>query len=143
MNTVDTDTIQNAIIEEFEPLDDWMDRYALIIEMGKDLKTPDDSQKTIDHLIAGCQSRVWIVSREEGGRLYFKADSDALIVKGIAAILMRIFDGQTAEDILKADPFFIDKLGLREHLSPTRSNGLFSMIEKVKQYAAETLAKQA
>ncbi len=134
--------IQDEIIEELEPLEDWMDRYQVIIEYGKDIETPQENQKTDEHLIEGCQSRVWIVASEEGGRLFFKADSDALIVKGIAAMLLRILSGQKTEDIATCELYFVDKLQLTDHLSPTRSNGLFAMIKQIKQLAVKTIAER-
>lgn len=134
------DAIQDEIIEELEPLEDWMDRYQVIIEYGKDLDPLPDNLKTNEHLIEGCQSRVWIVSTEKEGRLFLQADSDALIVRGIAAMLLRILSGQKAEEIATAELYFIDKLQLRDHLSPTRSNGLFAMIEQIKRLAVETVA---
>lgn len=133
--------IQEQIIEEFEPLDDWMDRYQVIIEYGKELGELAESDKTPQNLIEGCQSRVWIVAKREAGRLYLQADSDALIVRGIAALLLKILSGQTYEAIATAELFFIDRLQLREHLSPTRSNGLFAMIEQIKREAVKALAE--
>lgn len=142
MNDQTIEEIQREIIEDFEPLTDWMDRYQLIIDYGRDIPVPEEQDKTPEHLIPGCQSRVWIVSEEKNGRLYFKADSDALIVKGIAAILVKILNGQKAEDIAIADLFFIDDLQLREHLSPTRSNGLFAMIQEMKRLAVKAAGCQ-
>lgn len=132
--------IQDEIIEELEPLEDWMDRYQVIIEYGRDLAPLPDNLKTNEHLIEGCQSRVWIVAMEKEGRLFLQADSDALIVRGIAAMLLRILSGQKAEEIATAELYFIDKLQLKDHLSPTRSNGLFAMIEQIKRLAVETVA---
>ncbi len=142
METKTINEIQNEIIEELEPLEDWMDRYQVIIEYGKDLEEPNDEDKNLKNLIQGCQSRVWIVTEQRDGRLYFKADSDALIVKGIAAMLIRIVNGQKAEDIAKANLYIIEKLQLTQHLSPTRSNGLFAMIQHIKRVAIEMVTKQ-
>lgn len=137
------DQTQDEIIEEFEGLTDWMDRYAYIIDLGNTLPAFPDSLKTPDNLIEGCQSRVWIEAKEEAnGDLVFEADSDALIVKGIVALLLRVLSGHTPDEILNADLYFIDKIGLREHLSPTRSNGLVSMVKQIHNYALAYKAKQ-
>lgn len=128
--------IQDEIIEEFEGLTDWMDRYAYIIDLGNTLPEFPDNQKTPENLIEGCQSRVWITAeRKEDGKIDFEADSDALIVKGIVALLLRVLSGHTAQEILDADLYFIDKIGLKEHLSPTRSNGLVAMVKQIHNYA--------
>lgn len=127
---------QDEIIEEFSGLTDWMDRYAYIIDLGNTLPALPESEKTPENLIEGCQSRVWIdAKREDDHTLKFDADSDALIVKGIVALLLRVLSGHTPDEILEADLYFIDKIGLKEHLSPTRSNGLVSMIKQIKNYA--------
>lgn len=127
---------QDEIIEEFEGLDDWMDRYALIIDTGNTLPEMPGSEKTPANLIEGCQSRVWIdATRDDKGNIDFHADSDALIVKGIVALLMRVLSGHTPQEILDADLYFIDRIGLKEHLSPTRSNGLVSMVRQIHNYA--------
>lgn len=127
---------QDEIIEEFDGLDDWMDRYALIIDTGNTLPEMPESEKTPANLIEGCQSRVWIdASRDDKGNIDFNADSDALIVKGIVALLMRVLSGHTPQEILDADLYFIDRIGLKEHLSPTRSNGLVSMVRQIHNYA--------
>lgn len=127
---------QNEIIEEFADLTDWMDRYAYIIELGNQLPALDADQKVPANLIEGCQSRVWIASdRLEDGRIRFKADSDALIVKGIVSLLMRVLSDRTPDEILNADLYFIDKIGLSDHLSPTRSNGLVAMVKQIRNYA--------
>lgn len=127
---------QDEIIEEFEGLDDWMDRYALIIDMGNTLPELPESEKTPANLIEGCQSRVWIdAKRGDDNKIIFDADSDALIVKGIVALLMRVLSGHTPREILDADLYFIDRIGLKEHLSPTRSNGLVSMVRQIHNYA--------
>lgn len=127
---------QEEIIEEFEGLSDWMDRYAYIIELGNSLEEYPESAKTPQNLIEGCQSRVWIdATHNSDGSIDFKADSDALIVKGIVSLLMRVFNHRSADEILNADLYFIDKIGLREHLSPTRSNGLVAMVKQIHDYA--------
>jgi len=132
--------IQEEIIEEFELFEDWMQRYEYIIESGKSLPQIDDKYKTEDALIRGCQSKVWLHSDYDDGKLLFTADSDAILTKGIIALLLRVYSGQSPKDILDADPFFIDEIGLKEHLSPTRANGLLSMVKQVKLLA---LAQQA
>lgn len=127
--------IQNEIIDEFSDIEDWMDRYAYIIELGNQLPPLPNELKTPANLIEGCQSRVWIVADREGKNVRFQADSDALIVKGIVSLLLRVLSGHTPDEILNADLYFIDKIGLGEHLSPTRSNGLVSMVKQIKNYA--------
>ena len=127
--------IQDQIIEEFSAFDDWMDKYSLLIEMGNELPTLDIQYKTLNNLIEGCQSRVWLQADYKDGKVYFQGDSDAVIVKGIISLLIRALSGQTADDILSADLYFIDKIGLKSHLSPTRSNGLVSMLKQMKLYA--------
>ncbi len=133
--------IQDEIIEEFADLDDWMDRYQLLIDMGGETKPLPDSDKVEQNLIDGCQSRVWLVCDEKEGRLYFRAESDALIVKGIVTLLIRVLSGHTPDEILDADLYFIEKIGLREHLSPTRSNGLLAMLKQMRAYAMAFKAK--
>lgn len=133
--------IQEEIVDEFAIFDDWMQRYEYMIDLGKSLPLIEEKYKTDDKLIRGCQSRVWVQPHMENGKLYFTADSDAIITKGIIAILIRTFSGQTPQDILEADTDFIDEIGLKEHLSPTRANGLVSMIEKIKLYAINYQAK--
>lgn len=133
MNIKDT---QEEIIEEFAGLGDWMDRYAYIIDLGNTLPEYPESEKTPQNLIEGCQSRVWIDAKlQPDGKIHFRADSDALIVKGIVALLMRVLNDRTPDEILAADLFFIDKIGLQEHLSPTRSNGLVAMVRQIRDYA--------
>ncbi|MDE7462325.1 MAG: SufE family protein [Muribaculaceae bacterium] len=128
--------IQDEIIEEFAELTDWMDRYAYIIDLGNTLPEYPESEKTPQNLIEGCQSRVWITaSRNEDGSVHFQADSDALIVKGIVSLLLKVLDNQQPSDILNADLYFIDKIGLSTHLSPTRSNGLVAMVKQIRNYA--------
>lgn len=130
------DETQNEIIEEFEGMTDWMDRYAYIIDMGNTLPEFPESEKKPQNLIEGCQSRVWIDARlDDEGKIDFQADSDALIVKGIVALLMRVLNHRTPKEILDADLYFIDKIGLSEHLSPTRSNGLVAMVRQIRDYA--------
>ncbi|SRR5690606_4667701 len=127
--------IQEGIIDEFSMFDDWMQRYEYMIELGKSLPLIEDRYRTDDNLIKGCQSRVWVHAELDGDRLRFTADSDAIITKGIIAILIRAFDNQRPRDIIDADTSFIDKIGLKEHLSPTRANGLVSMVKQLKLYA--------
>lgn len=133
--------IQDEVIEEFSELDDWMDRYQLLIDMGNDEEPLPEKYKTESNLIDGCQSRVWLQADLVDGRIRFRAESDALIVKGIVTLLLRILDNQTPEDILAADLYFIDRIGLREHLSPTRSNGLLAMLKQMRMYALAFSAK--
>lgn len=129
--------IQDEIIEEFSYLDDWMDKYQLIIEMGNELPDFPEKDKTPEHIIEGCQSRVWITGEEQADRtVRIAADSDAIIVKGIIAMLVKVLDGQKAEDIRDADLYFIDKVGLKDHLSPTRSNGVLAMVRHIKLLAS-------
>ena len=128
--------IQDEIIEEFSEIDDWMDRYAYIIDLGNQLPPIDEKFKTPQHLIEGCQSRVWINAElTPEGKVHYEADSDAIIVKGIIALLIKVLDNQTPADILAAHLYFIDKIGLSEHLSPTRSNGLLAMVKQMRLYA--------
>ena len=127
--------IQDEIIDEFADLDDWMDRYAYIIELGNGLDALDESLKTPDNLIDGCQSRLWLDAQYNDGVVTYRADSDAIIVKGIVAMLIRVLSGQKPQDIVDADLYFIERIGLREHLSPTRSNGLLSMLKQMRAYA--------
>ncbi len=129
------DEIQDEIIEGFNDFDDWMDKYQLLIDLGGDLEALDAKYKTDDNLIDGCQSRVWVQCDYENGLVNLRADSDALIVKGIVALLIRVLSGHTPQEILDADLYFIDRIGLREHLSPTRSNGLLAMIKQIRLYA--------
>jgi cysteine desulfuration protein SufE len=127
--------IQEEIIDEFSMFDDWMQRYEHIIEEGKALPVIDDAHKTKDNLISGCQSKVWLHAAMHNNTLTFTADSDAILTKGIVALLLRVFNNQTPAAILAADLFFVDEIGLKEHLSPTRANGLVSMIKQIKLYA--------
>ncbi len=132
------DALQDEIIEEFEMIDDWMDRYALIIDMGNELPPLDEQHKTAENLIDGCQSRVWVhAEMQHDGTMHIQADSDALIVKGIVAMLVRVLSDHTPQEILDCDLHFIKAIGLQEHLSPTRSNGLVAMVKRIR-----TIAKQ-
>ena len=133
--------IQNEIVDEFSIFDDWMQRYEYIIDLGKSLPLIDEQYKTEENIIKGCQSKVWVHAEQKGGKVIFTADSDAILTKGIIAILIRAFSNQKAVDILEADTNFIDDIGLKEHLSPTRANGLVSMIKKIKMYALAFEAK--
>lgn len=130
------------IIEEFSLFDDWMDKYNYLIEIGKTIPLIDEQYKQKQYLISGCQSQVWLHATYEDGKIFFTADSDAVITRGIVHLLIRVFTGQTPEDILEADLGFIDEIGLKEHLSPTRANGLVSMIKQIKLYALAFKVKQ-
>ena len=132
---------QDEVIAEFSDFDDWMDRYQLLIDLGNEQAPLDEKYKTDQNLIEGCQSRVWLQADEVDGKLVFQAESDALIVKGIIALLIKVLSGHTPEEILNADLYFIDRIGLREHLSPTRSNGLLSMVKQIRMYALAFKAK--
>lgn len=135
--------IQDEVIAEFSDFDDWMDRYQLLIDLGNEQEPLDPKYKTDQNLIEGCQSRVWLqCDAAADGTLEFQAESDALIVKGIIALLIKVLNHQTADDILAADLYFIDRIGLKEHLSPTRSNGLLSMVKQMRMYALAFKAKQ-
>jgi cysteine desulfuration protein SufE len=123
---------QKEVIEDFAIYDDWMDKYEYLIELGKDLPKIGEDKKTEDRIIEGCQSKVWLDSEFVNGKMHFKADSDAIITKGIIGLLIRVLDNETPEEIIKNELFFIDEIGLHEHLSPTRSNGLASMVKKMK-----------
>jgi cysteine desulfuration protein SufE len=133
--------IQNEIVDEFSMFDDWMQRYEYIIDLGKGLPLIDEQYKTEDNIIKGCQSKVWVHAEQIDDKIVFTADSDAILTKGIIAILIRAFSNHTPSDILAADTKFIDEIGLKEHLSPTRANGLVSMIKKLKMYALAFNAK--
>jgi len=136
--------IQDEIIEEFSGFDDWMDKYQLLIDLGNEQKPLEDKYKTEQNLIDGCQSRVWLVAEEVEGKnlIHFRAESDALIVKGIVSLLIRVLSDHTPQEILEADLYFIDEIGLKEHLSPTRSNGLVAMVKQMRVYALAFSAKQ-
>lgn len=127
--------IEQTIIDEFASFDEWLDKYAYIIDLGKECPVIDEKDKTESNLIKGCQSRVWLSCEYRDGLLWFRADSDAVITKGIISLLIRALNGQTPQDILAADLHFIDQIGLKEHLSPTRSNGLTSMVKQIRLYA--------
>ncbi len=127
--------IQDEIIEEFSGLDDWMDKYQLLIDLGNELTPLDERYKTEQNLIDGCQSRVWLQADLVNGLIHFTAESDALIVKGIVSLLIRVLSDHTPQEILDADLYFIEEIGLKEHLSPTRSNGLVAMVKQIRTYA--------
>lgn len=133
--------IQDEIIEEFSDFDDWMDKYQLLIDMGSDQTPLDEKYKNEQNLIDGCQSRVWLQADMEGNKLHFQAESDALIVKGIVTLLIRVLNDHTPQEIMDADLYFIERIGLSEHLSPTRSNGLLAMVKQMKMYALAFKAK--
>ena len=133
--------IQDDIVDEFSMFDDWMQRYEYIIDLGKALPIIDEQYKTEDNIIKGCQSKVWVHAEQNKDKVIFTADSDAILTKGIIAILIRAFSNQKATDILEANTDFIDEIGLKEHLSPTRANGLVSMIKQIKMYALAFSAK--
>ena len=126
---------QDEIIEEFTALDDWMDRYQMLIDLGEEQAPLADADKTEQNLIDGCQSRVWILCEEKDGRLHFRADSDALIVKGLVALVLQVMNDHRPDEIYAADLYFIERIGLRDHLSPTRSNGLLAMVKQIRMYA--------
>lgn len=135
--------IQDEIIDEFSEVDDWMDRYGMIIDLGNALEPIDEKYRNPEHLIEGCQSRVWInADLTPDGKVHYTADSDAIIVKGIISLLVKVLDGHTPDEILSSDLYFIDRIGLSEHLSPTRSNGLLAMLKQMKLYALAFKAKQ-
>ncbi len=131
---------QEEIIQEFEVFDDWMEKYEYIIDLGKDLPKIDEAHKTEDRLIEGCQSRVWLDSHFDKGKMHFTADSDAIITKGIIGLLIRVLDQESPESIAKADLFFIGRIGLQEHLSPTRANGLLGMVKRLKLEAIKHIS---
>lgn len=133
--------VQEEIIEEFSMFDDWMDRYGLLIELGNSLKKLDDRYKVENNLIEGCQSRVWLQADLVDGKIVFGAESDAVIVKGIIALLIKVLSNRTPDEIIDADLYFVERIGLKEHLSPTRSNGLVSMIKQIRFYAMAYKAK--
>lgn len=134
--------IQQEIIDEFSIYDDWMDKYAFIIEQGNALQPIDEKYKTPDNIIKGCQSRVWLQTDYRDGKLYFEAESDAIIVKGLLALVLRVFNGRTPDEIIGTDLRFMKEIGLREHLSPTRSNGLLSVIKQIRYYAIAYKSKE-
>lgn len=132
---------QDDIIEEFGGFDDWLDRYQLLIDLGSEQPPLDEQYKTDNNLIEGCQSRVWLQADYEDGKVFFRAESDALIVKGIVALLIQVYSGHTPDEILGSDLYFVEAIGLKEHLSPTRSNGLLAMIKQMRLYALAFKAK--
>lgn len=133
---------QDKFVDDFSALDDWMDKYSVIIDMGNAAETLDDKYKTESNLIEGCQSRVWLQADYEDGKIWFRADSDAIIVKGLVNMLVKVLSGHTPDEILQSDLYFIDRIGLREHLSPTRSNGLLSMVKQMRLYALAFKTKE-
>ena len=141
MKTIDE--LQDEVIDEFSDFDDWMDKYQLLIDLGNDQEALDEKYKTEQNLIDGCQSRVWLQADWVDGKIIFQAESDALIVKGIIALLIKVLSGHTPDEILNADLYFIDRIGLKEHLSPTRSNGLLAMVKQMRMYALAFKAKEA
>ena len=134
--------LENEIVDEFSVFDEWLDKYEYLIDLGKEMPLVEESEKNDTNIIEGCQSRVWLTCTEKEGRLYFRADSDAIITKGIISLLVRVFDGQTAADILGADLGFIDAIGLKDNLSPTRAGGLAAMIKKIRSFAAVYCGKE-
>lgn len=131
--------VENEIVDEFSIFDDWLDKYEYIIELGKSLKEYPEDRKTDDKLVKGCQSRVWIDFKIEDGKIFFNADSDAIITKGIISLLVRIYSGRTPQEILSSDFSVVEKIGLKENLSPTRANGLVSMIQMIREIAARNI----
>lgn len=136
------DQIQDEVVEEFSAFDDWMDKYALLIDLGNSLPPLDERYKTENNLIEGCQSRVWLHAECDGGRIHFQAESDAVIVKGIVSLLIKVLSGHTPQEILDAHLYFIEQIGLTEHLSPTRSNGLLAMVKQMRLYAMVFKARE-
>ena len=134
--------IQDSVIDEFSAFDDWMDKYALLIDVGNSLPVLEEKYKTESNLIEGCQSRVWLQADYVDGKIFFKGDSDAVIVKGIVSLLINVLSEHTPQEILDADLYFIEKIGLKEHLSPTRSNGLVAMVKQMHLYAVAFRAKE-
>ena len=134
---------QEKIIDEFSPFDDWMDRYQYLVELGNGLESLPESDKTDQNLIQGCQSRVWLTAEYKDGRIIYHGESDAIIVKGIVSLLVNVLSGNTPEEIINSDLHFIDHIGLKEHLSPTRSNGLLAMVKQMKLYALAYKTKYA
>lgn len=134
--------VQDQIIEDFSIFEDWMDKYQQLIELGKDLPQIDEKKRTESYLIKGCQSKVWLDAELENGKILFSADSDAIITKGIVALLIQVLNQRTPKEIIDADLYFIDKIGLKENLSPTRSNGLVAMVKQMRLYAIAYQAKE-
>lgn len=135
------DERQDEIIQDFELFDDWMEKYEYIIQLGKDLPIIDEQYKTDENLIRGCQSRVWLHADYKDGKLFFTADSDALITKGLVSMVVQVLSGHTPQEIADANIYFVNKIGLQSHLSPTRSNGLLSMLKQMKMYSVAYLSK--
>lgn len=135
------DEIQDELIEDFSFFEDWMQKYEYIIQLGKELPLVDEQYKTEDYTIKGCQSKVWLHPDMEDGKIIFKADSDAVITKGLVSLMVKVLSGHTPKEIVESDLYFIDRIGLREHLSPTRANGLLSMVKQMKLYAVALHAK--
>lgn len=129
------DEVAEELIEDFDLFDDWADKYEYIISLGKELPSMSEADKTEEHIVKGCQSQVWLKAKQDGDKVIFEADSDAIITKGIIALLVKVFNGQNAKDIVNDNLVFIDQIGLKEHLSPNRSNGLVAMVQKMKTYA--------
>jgi len=140
--TMSIEELQNEVVEEFSDFTDWMDKYQLLIDLGGDMEPLEEKYESEENRINGCQSRVWVVADYTDGLVNYKAESDALIVKGLIALLLRVLSGHTPREIVDADLFFIDRIGLREHLSPTRSNGLLAMVKQMKLYALTFQAKE-
>lgn len=136
-----TEEAQQEVIDQFDGLDDWMDRYSVIIDMGNNLAPLPENLRTPDRLIEGCQSRVWLNAEEHDGHVFYTADSDAIIVKGIISLLIKVLNGHTPDEILGSDLYFIDRIGLAENLSPTRSNGLLAMVKQMRLYALALKAR--
>ncbi|PLX15252.1 MAG: Fe-S metabolism protein SufE [Salinivirgaceae bacterium] len=135
------ETKQQEIVEEYSVFDDWMDKYAYLIEQGKELSGLDEANRTENNIINGCQSKVWLHADYKDGKIYFTADSDAILTKGLVAMVIRVYSNETPDDIINAEPWFIKEIGLEENLSPTRSNGLTSMLKQIKFYALAFKAK--
>ncbi|MDD3196368.1 MAG: SufE family protein [Paludibacter sp.] len=135
--------LQDQIVEDFSQFDDWMDKYALLIDMGNSLEPLDEQYKVPQNIIEGCQSRVWLHAEMDQDSIIFKGESDAILVKGIVALLLQVYSGRTPDEILTTELYFVDKIGLKEHLSPTRSNGLVAMIKQIKLYALAFKAKNS
>ena len=137
-----TDIVQNQIIEEFSMFEDWLDKYDYLISLSEELPVIDAAHKTEQYIIEGCQSRVWVDARLEDGKVYYSADSDAIITKGIIALLIRVLNGRSPQEIIDTELYFVDAIGLSENLSPTRSNGLLAMIKQMRMYAMAFAATQ-
>ena len=136
------DKVQDKIVEEFSVFDEWLDKYSYLIELARELPAIDESKKTDNHIIEGCQSRVWIDAELKDGKVFYSADSDAIIIKGIISLLIRVLNGRTPQEILDTDLYFIDKIGLQDNLSPTRANGLVAMVKQMKLYALAFKSKE-